>query len=103
MQLGANGIPSRRTLTLSPTGVKVVNPSIAADGRGGVMVGWRAGSGGARTIAVRRVASNGVVGSLRTLDSGSNIEAGAPIMNGSLGAVVAAWTKGGVIRYRLYR
>ena len=103
MQLSASGAPTQRTLTLTPAGVKVVDPSVTSDGRTGVMVGWRAGSGGARKIVARRIAANGTVGSPRTLDAGSRIEAGSPVMTGSLGAVAAAWTAGGVIRYRLYR
>ena len=103
MQLFASGAPTQRTLTLTPAGVKVVDPSVASDGRTGVMVGWRAGSGDARQIVARRIAANGTVGSTRTLDAGSRIEAGSPVMTGSLGTVAVAWTAGGVIRYRLYR
>ena len=66
------------------------------------MVGWRVGAGGARQIVARRVAGNGVVGTPRTLDTGSRI-GGAPVMAGSLGAAVASWTSGGIVRYRLYR
>jgi hypothetical protein len=103
MQIASNGAPTGRTLTLTPAGVKVADPAVASDGRTGVMVGWRAGAGAARQIVARRIAGNGTVGSPRTLDTGSRIEAGAPVMTGSLGAVAAAWTAGGVIRYRLYR
>ena len=84
-QLVADGTPSGLALTLSPAGARIVDPSVTGDGRGGVMVGWRAGSGSARQIVVRRVARDGVVGSPRTLDRGSRIEAGSPVMAGSLG------------------
>ncbi len=102
VQLGPDGTPSGPVLTLSPAGDRIVDPTLAADGRGGVIAGWRVGAGGARGIVARRVASNGAVGSVRTLDTGARIGAGSPVMTGSLGAVVAAWTSGGIVRYRLY-
>ena len=102
-RLAAGGAPTGTAFTLTPAGARIVDPTVAGDGRGGVMVGWRVGAGSARQIVARRVAGNGVVGTPRTLDTGSRIEAGAPAMAGSLGAVVASWTSGGIVRYRLYR
>jgi hypothetical protein len=102
-RLGGDGRPVAAPVTLSPSGVRAISPSIAHDGTGSAFVGWTGVHAGNRTVQVRRVAPGGILGAVRDLGPGDLGGGEAPALAGAGGRGVAAWVRGDRVRYSVYR
>ena len=101
-RLTGDGVVEGRAVTLTPSGVRTAEPTLADDGRGTLLVAWSAGPLAAREMGVRRVTRTGL-GAVQELSAGRCESTAAPALAAAAGRAVIAWTADGVVRFRLLR
>jgi hypothetical protein len=102
-RLAPDGRPLGERRGLTPSGVRVREPVLAPDGRGGAIAVWRGTRSGRPLVQARRVARDATPEAVRTLSGDGPVPLAPPALASMAGRAVAAWVESERVRYSVYR